>query len=277
MDLSERRARIRSNLGIEPINHGQIYTFQIAIPESEKEKISAEQRLLIEESLTQHKSNLMPLIVRRTQAYSEEEEYEVIYDAAWCLVAKELDIEKLWVWVFDMTDEQAVATKEEMKRLVDSSSSLKKTNEETDIGSLIEQKLRPIYTKMNQLMSNSSGNSGKLYEDEKLRGLESKLEILISTVHQLIVKVDNLVPTKLNLKEAKEEEIQTALEDAGVKYNQIKAILEAIRYWKNPDKGDKGLTWSNLKESIKSKEHKIKDFGQVTYEKLKAIADISNN
>lgn len=120
MDRSERRARIRANLSIEPISHGQVHTFQIAVPESEQKDIPSERRQIIEDSLTQHKSNLVPLIVRRTEDYSEEEEYEAVYGADWCIVAKELDIEKLWVWVFDMTDEQAAAAKVEMEQLAGS-------------------------------------------------------------------------------------------------------------------------------------------------------------
>jgi hypothetical protein len=276
MDISERRARIRANLGIEPISHGQVYTFQIAIPESEQQNISLERRHLIEETLTQHKTNLIPLIVRRTEAYNEEEEYEVVYGADWCLVAKELEIEKLWVWVFDMTDEQAAVAKEEMQQLVGSSSSAEQSgDEETDIGSLVEQKLKPIYTKLNQLISNPSGNAGKSDYDEKLRVLESQLQRLLSTVETLSVKIEQLIPPpKLNLQEAKEEEIDIALEQAGANTNQRKAALEAIRYWQ---KSGKGLTWQNFKKSIESREHKIKNFGKGAYEKLKEVADIRSN
>lgn len=122
MTQPERRNLIRSHLGIEPISHGQVYTFQIAVPESEKKDIFPERHQILEDSLTEHKTNLVPLIVRRTQDYSDEEEYEVIYGADWCLVAKELDIEKLWVWVYDMTDEQSAAAKAEMEQLTGSTS-----------------------------------------------------------------------------------------------------------------------------------------------------------
>ncbi|MGE5660503.1 MAG: Rho termination factor N-terminal domain-containing protein [Actinomycetota bacterium] len=120
MDRTERSNRIRANLGIEPIIHGQVYTFQVAIPSSQQQEIPLEKRQLLEETLTQHKTNLISLIVRKTDSYSEEEEYEVVYGADWCLVAKELEIEKLWVWVFDMNDEQAAAAKAEMEQLVGS-------------------------------------------------------------------------------------------------------------------------------------------------------------
>jgi hypothetical protein len=118
MDENQRRDRIVSYLRIKPLNHGQIYTFQIAIPPSENIDISSEKRESIKESLTQQGTNLIPLIVRRTQAYGEEEEYELVYGADWCLVAKELDIEKLWVWVFDLNDEEAATVKVEMQQLL---------------------------------------------------------------------------------------------------------------------------------------------------------------
>ncbi|MEH2446268.1 MAG: Rho termination factor N-terminal domain-containing protein [Nostoc sp.] len=118
MNSAERRDRIVEYLRIKSISHGQVYTFQIAVPESEAVEVPFEKREYLRNSLTQQGTNLIPLIVRRTEAYSEEEEYEVVYGANWCLVAKELDIEKLWVWVFDMTDEQAASAKEEMQQLL---------------------------------------------------------------------------------------------------------------------------------------------------------------
>ncbi|ACC82103.1 hypothetical protein [Nostoc punctiforme] len=274
MDSSQRRARIRANLGIEPISHGQVYTFQIAISASEQQNISLERHQLIEETLTQHKSNLIPLIVRRTQAYSEEEEYEVVYGTDWCIVAKELDIEKLWVWVFDMNDEQAAAAKDEMQQLlgysIDGENSVK---EETDISSLIEQKLKPIYTKINQLISNTSGNTEKSDSEVKLKAIESRLENILSALEKLALLIKEVVPPpKLNLLIANEDEIKSLLEEAGANKNQTNAAWEAIKYWKQ---AGKILTWQNLKKSSESgSEHKIKNFAKGTYEKLKQVTSI---
>lgn len=118
MDQLERQKRIVEYLKVKPINHGQVYTFQIAIPESESLEIPPERFELLSNSFTQQKTNLIPIIVRRTDAYTEEEEYEVIYGADWCFIARELEIEKLWVWVFDMTDEEVIVAKQEMEQLV---------------------------------------------------------------------------------------------------------------------------------------------------------------
>lgn len=268
MEQSERRARIRANLGIEPIHHGQVHTFQIAVPESEKKDTPPERRQILEDSFTEHKTNLIPLIVRRTEDYSEEEEYEVVYGADWCLVAQELDIEKLWVWVFNMTDEQAAAAKVEMEYLVGSQNSI----EESDIESLLNQKLRPITAKLNQLISIPIGNTQKSTPDEKLGVIENRLEQLASTVERLATQIEKLLPPpKLNLLKAKEEEVDKALEEGGANSTQRKAALEAIKYWKT---SSQGLSWQNLEKSTKPGNDKIDKFGKGTYQKLKAVADI---
>lgn len=81
-------------------------------------------------------------------------------------------------------------------------------------------------------------------------------------------------PQKLNLRTADDEEINSILEEAGTNTNQRKAALEAIKYWKKPDKA---LTWQNLEKSTKSGEYKIKNFAKGTYEKLKNVTDIRSN
>ncbi|MBN3906925.1 MAG: Rho termination factor N-terminal domain-containing protein [Nostoc sp. NMS1] len=155
MNSAERRDRIVEYLRIKSISHGQVYTFQIAVPESEVLEVPSEKREYLRNSLTQQGTNLIPLIVRRTEAYSEEEEYEVIYGADWCLVAKELDIEKLWVWVFDMTDEQAAAAKEEMQQLLGVSDSapviLPPASKETESTETILKQVNKLFSQIEML------------------------------------------------------------------------------------------------------------------------------
>ena len=117
MDYAERQKRIVEYLRIKSTSHGQIYTFQIAVPNPESVEIAPERFEAISHSLKQQGTNFISLIVRRTEAYSEEEEYEVVYGADWCLVAKEIGVEKLWVWVFDMTDEETQIARQEMELL----------------------------------------------------------------------------------------------------------------------------------------------------------------
>lgn len=210
MNSSERNARIIESLRIKPITHGQVHTFQIAIPESENQTILFERHQVLEESLTNHKSNLVPLIVRKTEAYSEEEEYEVVYGTDWCLVAKELDIEKLWVWVFDMTDEQAAAAKMEMEQLLGSSDPLTLDtppafNETQQIKSLLQQfekslqqKLEDVNNKIAQTSTNSTTNTSNNSEDIGIGGLSEQLEKLIEKKLEPMVKQIKEMDLKLN-------------------------------------------------------------------------------
>ncbi|MEG3897503.1 MULTISPECIES: Rho termination factor (modular protein) [unclassified Microcoleus] len=117
MDRSSDQNRIVEYLRIKPISHSQIYTSQIAVPEPQRGEIPRERREALRRSLIEQGSNLIPLIVRRTEAYSNEEEYEVVCGADWCIVAKELGIEQMWAWVFEMTDEEVAAARAEMEHL----------------------------------------------------------------------------------------------------------------------------------------------------------------
>lgn len=163
MDELERQKKIVEYLQIKPISHGQIYTFQMAVPPSTPTKTSPERFETISYSLTQQGTNLISLIVRRTKNYAEEEEYEVIYGVDWYLVAKEIGIEKLWVWVFDMTDEEAQIAQQEMELLAGKSEpvvldSVKQIERllkqfEASIESKLENKLCELFAKIQKLES----------------------------------------------------------------------------------------------------------------------------
>ncbi|MEG3926408.1 MULTISPECIES: Rho termination factor (modular protein) [unclassified Microcoleus] len=117
MDRSSDQNRIVEYLRIKPISHSQIYTSQIAVPEFHRGEIPRERREALRRSLIEQGSNLIPLIVRPTEAYSNEEEYEVVCGSDWCIVAKELGIEQMWAWVFEMTDEEVAVAQAEMEHL----------------------------------------------------------------------------------------------------------------------------------------------------------------
>ncbi|MDF0556801.1 hypothetical protein [Kamptonema sp. UHCC 0994] len=277
MEKPDRRQQIRSYLGLEPISHGQIHTFQIAVPESQKHDISIERYQALADSLTNHKTNLIPLIVRQTEAYSEEEEYEVVYGSDWCIVAKEINIEKLWVWFFDMNDEQAAAAKAEMEQL---ENVMPPDTGSTDIESLLDKKLRPVTAKIDQvLLKKPVDNEGNL--PEEIRDVKRQIEELKSTVNELANLVKERLsapkppeppkPPKLNLRIVTEKEIKEALSKVKATSTQIKAAWNAIQYWK---KTGKSLTWENLEKSTKSGSDKVTGFAKPSYEKLKEIADI---
>ena len=124
MEDLERSRQIREHLSIKRVNHGQLYSFQIAVPEPEK-KVHSERRELLKEILNKYGVNLVSLIVRPTYKYSEEEEYEVVYNADWVVVAQEIGIQKLWAWVFDLTDDEAEKIVAEMNQLFEKSNRIR--------------------------------------------------------------------------------------------------------------------------------------------------------
>lgn len=195
MDQSERRNRIVEYLRIKPISHGQVYTFQIALPSSELKEVPSQRREEIGRSLTEQGTNLIPLIVRRTEAYSEEEEYEVVYGTDWCLVAKELDIERLWVWVFDMTDEQAAVAKAEMEQLLGLINEDAPPNEIKQLKSLV-QKLEKSFqdktdnlTKMLvQLSETSANNPSATVKNTDIANFSEYLEKVVETKLELTLQ-----------------------------------------------------------------------------------------
>nr|WP_052324661.1 hypothetical protein [Hassalia byssoidea] len=240
MKEAERRDRIVEYLRIKPISHGQVYTFQIAIPKSEDLEISSERRENLERSLTQQGSNLIPLIVRRTEAYSEEEEYEVVYGADLCHVAKKLDIEKLWVWVFDMTDEQAVTAKEEMQQLLSSSgsiaSSVQPPSEETESNKHIIQKLDKLSQqvetfnkKIEQVTASvkriEGSESKQTSNDDKLESISDKVEQIADAIKKLESSESKQTAIDDKLVQQITEVVKRIVEDFLSKQQEIKPVI----------------------------------------------------
>jgi hypothetical protein len=305
MSQEIRRELISKNLGIIPINHGKVYTFQIAIPTSEKLEISLERLQAIESSLLQNQSNLASLILRRTENYGDDIEYELIYGADWFQVAQQLDIEMLWAWVFDMTDEQALAAKTELTHLfsspafvqsnVEQSNVEQSTGESANLEKMIDRKLQATADSIKQVLA-SSLDKFKAAFDEKLRvlhyGLDqvtsrpSDVSELSTQINQLQEQIASLglrsagsrsknLPfegTRINLLTANDSEITDLLKQVNTQDKQIKAALEAIAHWKQPGKT---LTWANLERSAKARsKDKIPEFAGGTLDRLKRIGEI---
>ncbi|MBD2677709.1 MULTISPECIES: helix-hairpin-helix domain-containing protein [Nostoc] len=236
MNNAERRDRIVEYLRIKSISHGQVYTFQIAIPESEVLEISSEKCEYLKNSLIQQGTNLIPLIVRRTEAYSEEEEYEVVYGADWCFVAKELDIEKLWVWVFDMTDEQVVAAKEEMQQLLGFSDSipvvLPSVSEDTESTQTIVEQLDKIFRQsaatLNQKIEQVAISVKKIesYNNYE-RDIYKKIEILTQKVEILTHKVEQPTTYIRKNEEAESKQAITQNETESIT-KQLEQVTQSV-------------------------------------------------
>ncbi|MCL6751089.1 helix-hairpin-helix domain-containing protein [Nostoc sp. CCCryo 231-06] len=245
MNSAERRDRIVEYLRIKPISHGQIHTFQIAVPESEVLEIPSEKCEYLRNSLTQQGTNLIPLIVRRTEAYSEEEEYEVVYGADWCLVAKELDIEKLWVWVFDMNDEQAAAAKKEMQQLLGFSDStpvvLPSVSEDTEsTQTIVEQldkfsrHLATLNQKIEQVAVSvkkiETHNSDETDISNKIEFLTQKIEILTQKFEQPATYVKKIEETesKQTITQNETESITKQLEQLAQSAKKIESFINKL-------------------------------------------------
>jgi len=199
MDRSQDQNRIVEYLRIKPISHSQIYTSQIAIPETEGTEIPRERREALRRSLIEQGSNLIPLIVRPTEAYSNEEEYEVICGSDWCIVAKELGTEQMWAWVFEMTDEEVAAARSEMEHLAP-----QPTQKTAQIETLLQQFEQSFQKKVESLTKqielSVKKNEDLLkkqlkaliepnFESDRIEQIQRRLEQVEKTFHE---KVDKL-------------------------------------------------------------------------------------
>lgn len=199
MDRSSDRNRIIEYLQIKPISHSQIYTSQIAVPEAQGGEIPRDRREALRRSLIEQGSNLIPLIVRRTEAYSNEEEYEVVCGADWCIVAKELGIEQMWAWVFEMTDEEVAVTQAEMEQL-SPQPAIKTAQIETLLQQLeisFQQKVESLTKKIEQsikknedfLKKQVKGIADRNLDLDSIEQIKNLVENLEKTFHE---KVDKL-------------------------------------------------------------------------------------
>jgi hypothetical protein len=301
MSQDIRRELIGQNLGIKPINHGQVHTFQIALPDSKKQTLSLEQRQAIEQSLLAHQSNLISLIIRRTDAYEHEDiEYELVYGADWLQIAQELEIEKVWAWVFDLTDEQAIATTSEMEALTNAFKDQQPTPKTPDrldsnITDLIDRKLQLTADSIkNSMTSLLTGIRNDL--DEKLKVLNYKIDRSSTTsgsgsneLGKVLEQLDNIqqqlkssrkepvikiVENPINLLAASDQEIESALKQVNTQDSHIKAAIKAVHHYRQ---AEQGLTWESLERSAKAKtssQDKISGFAKGTYDRLRAVAII---
>ncbi len=281
VDFSERQRRIIETLRPKSIHHGQLDTGLIAVPKSQAEEFPPERLQAIRQSFEVQGSNLAPLIVRRSDAY-EQEEYEVIYGADWCLVAKQLDIEKLWVWVFDLDDEQAAAIQAEMELLMNPGTSSSPSTVHP-IGPEISVILKQIESLLGR------ERKATLHEIEQLvsnlirrveNSLDEKIQVILSKIEQLDGhrpkgrKTRENIPIPVDLSVAGESEVCGALKQVGVSKSNATAAWKAIEYWKTPGRE---ITWENLEQSASAKlssKKKIRGFAEGTYEKLKEIGNI---
>ncbi len=258
MNELEQQNRIVKYLGVKPISYGQIYTFQIAISTDHVIQISDERREILRNSFIEKSTNLIPVIVRRTEAYGEEKDYEVVHGVDWYLVAKELEIEKLWVWVFDLNDAQAAAAKVEMEQLLGTSgyipAAIPSTSEATEQTNILLQKLEKLFREVIKEQNN------------KIERLSESIEIIKDFL------TPPKPPEKLNLLTVTKTEFLARMKEINSQDKVSQAMWNALEYWKEPGRK---LSWENLQKSTKSSGlGSIKGFGNGGYEKLREIGYI---
>ena len=117
VDYHERQRLIRESLKIRPVNHGQVHTCLVGM--RSRPEVSPDRYEELRWSLSNHNSNLIPIVVRRTDRFDDEIEYEVIHGADWVMVASDIGIEMLWAWVFDLNDEEVAAARDELALLLE--------------------------------------------------------------------------------------------------------------------------------------------------------------
>ncbi|ERN41075.1 hypothetical protein KR51_00023340 [Rubidibacter lacunae KORDI 51-2] len=117
MDRAERQQRIIEYLKIRPLNRGQVETELLKVPNRDAVTIPEPRRIVLRKSLQEQEVNLLPIVIRRIEPDEEEREYEVVFGEDWVILAEELNIERMWALVFDLTDEQVEVARAEMAEL----------------------------------------------------------------------------------------------------------------------------------------------------------------
>ncbi len=124
----ERQRLIAPHLTIKPTLHGLINIVQLRLPKFLSiSPVSQKQKHLILQSLKQYESNLIPLMIRPVKDPDLDLDfdlYEVIYGEEIYQVAQDLKLKELWAWVFDLTDEAALALRADLKIMAGSDPSI---------------------------------------------------------------------------------------------------------------------------------------------------------
>ncbi|MDJ0729993.1 MAG: chromosome partitioning protein ParB [Crocosphaera sp.] len=149
----------------------------------------------------------------------------------------------------------------------------------------VQKDINQIHEKLASLMEMNTAKGLKdllkkqlesIISEAEIKSKEEAIQYLTKAKYDLQeqqnkIKDQILELSKVNLVDITYEQLSTLMQQAAGKSNQIKASWKAIEYWR---KSDQGLTWDNLKKSIggKKSEHKIDNFGQKTYDKLREVA-----
>ncbi len=162
----ERIREISKYLEIQETNHGTIHLDLIIVPTEEQTRsLSATQKETALNSMREYKGNLIPLVTKIVRDQYGDANYEILTGFEYYLAAKELKIDNLWAWFFDLSEEQEFKLKSVMSKLL----SLTETREVSALEYKIErleinlenhqketqEKLNQILEKLNNTSSSS--------------------------------------------------------------------------------------------------------------------------
>lgn len=108
-----RQETIINYLRVKPQSFGEVEAEIVKA----KGAIAPIKRQLIESTLKQQGTNLIPIVIRRIDEDDEGNEYEAIYGHEWVLIAHEMGINRLHAWIMDVTDDQIPEIQETMRML----------------------------------------------------------------------------------------------------------------------------------------------------------------
>lgn len=174
------RQKIIEYLKVKSIHHGQLDISQIYV--APKQVVSPPAGYL--EVINHFQTNLHPIIVRRTHQYGEDQEYELIYGEDWYQAAKLAGLTKIWVWVFDLTNEQTAQVDQLMKQIGDSQALPPRA-----MVQLSTQEVRAMLTEIiDQKLSIFSHEL-----DQRLGGLRQNFE---SKINEILEHLASPIPAK---------------------------------------------------------------------------------
>ena len=167
----------------------------------------------------------------------------MIYGADWCLVAKELDIEKLWVWVFDMNDEQATAAKVEMNQLFGSTFDPLPPSPSPDGISEVKSLIQKLERTFQQKIDNLTSQLEELKQGNSVRGFE---EVLKQHQETIVSKFEEAIKTLL---ESRQPTVNKPVPEADQNTAQSKYDKMTVTQLKTLAKQKKIKKYSSLNKS----------------------------
>ncbi|MEB3342455.1 Rho termination factor N-terminal domain-containing protein [Okeania sp.] len=195
---------------------------KITVPESQEKDIPPERHQALLKSLADQGCNLIPLLVRLKENYDSESEqqYEIIRGADWCQVAKEIEIEELWAWVYEMSDEQVEIAIAEIEQLTYQLH----ISETPNFDHLLQQLEVSFNQKVDSLTKEIAQSMNKNEEviKKQLKSFDQKVDSLTQKIDQSMNKNEEVIKKQLK-----------SWQDKSIDINQIEQLKDLITSLEN--------------------------------------------